>query len=358
MAALDELLQYLTEKRGSDLHVKAGSPPFVRVNGNLEATTFPALPPAEIEAIATTILPAAKAAEFAKRGEIDVAHSVAGLGRFRVNVYRQRGSVGLVFRRVAVGVPALTELGLPPAAEQLSAETSGLSVVAGPAGSGKTTTVAAMLDAINRSRAAHILTIEDPIEYLHADQQSIVSQREVGTDTRGVADATRRAARQDPDVIFVGELDDVATVAEVLAAATTGHLVITTMPTTTAAETVARRVDFFPPHQHRQARHSLGSALRGIVAQRLLERSDGGGRVPAVEMLISTGKVFDAIVEGDDEMLEQLLTEGQYHGMQTFDQSLFPLHRSHQISLRDALRAAARPEDLRIAFTQAGLQAV
>jgi twitching motility protein PilT len=356
VAELHELLQYLMEMRGSDLHVKVGSPPHIRVDGKLNAAPFDAMDPGQIEQMAAQVLPRIRADELTELGEVDFAHSVPGVGRFRVNVYRQRGSLGLVFRRVLPGVPAFEQLGLPPIVERLATETRGLIIIAGPSGSGKTTTITSLLDRINEARAAHIVTIEDPIEYLHTDKRSIVSQREVGTDTRDMANAMQRVLRQGPDVVFVGELRDVETVRAVLAAAETGHLVLTTMSTTTAAETISRLIDFFPPFQQKQARLSLAQALRAVVSQRLLERADGKGRTPAVEILINTSKVFDCIVEPERQpVLERIIAEGEYHGMQTFDQALFGLFKDGLVSLRDALAVASQPEDLRIALQQAGL---
>jgi twitching motility protein PilT len=228
--------------------------------------------------------------------------------------------------------------------------------VTGPTGSGKTTTIAAMIDSINDTQARHIVTIEDPIEVLHADKRSLVNQREIGTDTEDYAVALKRVLRQDPDVIFIGEMRDPETVGAALTAANTGHLVFSTLHTVNATETVNRIVDFFPPHQQGQARLSLAGSLRGIVSQRLLERVDGKGRIPAVEVLVATGRAFDKIVNPDEtHELEQIIAEGEYYGMQTFDQSLFSLYKNGLIGLRDALATASHPHDLRIALQQAGL---
>jgi twitching motility protein PilT len=355
---LHELLHYLMEMRGSDLHVKAGSPPYVRIDGHLRPAPFDAVEPEQSQQIALEIMPPRRAEEFASTGEADFAHSVPGLGRFRVNVYRQRGSVGLVFRRVMSGIPPWDQLGLPPVVERVSIEPRGLVVVTGPAGSGKTTTVNAILDRINETRPAHIVTVEDPIEYLHNDKQAIISQREVGTDTVSFAEATRRASRQGPDVIFVGEVRDAETLSSALAAAETGQLVLTTMSTPTAAETVAALVDFYPPYQQKQARHSLAQVLKMVVAQRLLERADGKGRTPAIEILINTSKVYDCIADAERQpALERIIAEGEYHGMQTFDQSLLHLYKDGLISFRDAISVASEPEDLRIALQSTGLPA-
>jgi twitching motility protein PilT len=257
---------------------------------------------------------------------------------------------------VLPGTPSFDALGLPPAVRRLTEEPRGLVLVTGPTGSGKTTTIAAMIDSINESQARHIVTIEDPIEVLHADKRSLVNQREIGTDTEDYATALRRVLRQDPDVIFIGEMRDPETVGAALTAANTGHLVFSTLHTVNATETVNRIVDFFPPHQQHQARLSLAGSLRGIVSQRLLERVDGKGRIPAVEVLVATGRAFDKIVSPDEtHELEQIIAEGEYYGMQTFDQSLFGLYKNGLIGLRDALATASHPHDLRIALQQAGL---
>jgi len=359
MVRLVDLLQHLMEERGSDLIVKVGSPPRLRRDGKLLRTDLPAMTPGEIEAVATELLAGTRAQDFAAAGEVDVAHSVAGLGRFRVNIYRQRGSVSLAIRRVVPGAPAIADLNVPSVVEQLADSADGLIVVAGPAASGKTTTVSAMVDRINATAARHIVTIENPIEVLHADKLLLVSQREVGTDTPEIGEAIRRAGRQDADVIFVSELPDARAIAEALAAATAGRLVLTTMTTVSAADTVQRIVDAFPPNQQSQARAQLAMALRGVVCQRLLERADRRGRVPAVEVLLGTQKVSDALAAGaDGHALEQLMSDGDYYGMQTFDQALFHLFREDQVALDEALSAAARPEDLRIAVQQAGLAAL
>ena len=357
MLDLNELLRHLMEQRGSDLHVKVGSVPYVRVDGRLVPTPFDKASPADTEAIAAEVMSPTRAEELAQRHETDFAHSISGLGRFRVNVFRQRGSVGVVFRRVLPGTPSFEDLGLPPSVSRLVDEKRGLVLITGPAGSGKTTTVAAMIDHINETRAAAIITIEDPIEVLHADKRSIVSQREIGTDTPGFAEAMARVLRQDPDVIFIGELRDPETVWAALSAAETGHLVVSTMHTTSATETIARVVDFFPPFQQKQARLTLASALAGVVSQRLLDRADGRGRVPAVEVLVSTSRIFDRIVNPDaGESLDAIIAEGEYYGMQTFDQSLFSLVKNGLISVRDATSVASDPTEFGIAIRQAGLE--
>jgi twitching motility protein PilT len=354
---LEDLLRFLVERRGSDLHLKVGTPPRVRVDGDLQPAPFDAPTAAELERLVFALLPAARADEFEATSEADFALDRPGLGRFRVNAYRQRGTVAIVLRAVAPGIPSFDSLGLPAAVRALAEERRGLVLVTGPTGSGKTTTIASMLDHVNATRSVNIVTIEDPIEVLHADKQAIVSQREIGSDTEGFAQAMRRVLRQDPDVIFVGEVRDPETVWAALAAAETGHLVLSTLHTADTAETVNRIVDFFPSHQHKQVRLTLATSLRGIVSQRLVPKADGTGRVPAVEVLVNTGRIFDRIVDPDvpGESLRELVAAGDYYGMQTFDQALLKLYADGRVTLRDALATATNPSDLRVALQQAGL---
>jgi twitching motility protein PilT len=353
---LAQLLGHLVDAHGSDLFVKAGSSPRMRVNGKLVATPFAPPEPAHIDRLVQSLLPVGKADELAAHGEVDFAIGVSGLGRFRVHAYRQRGSLAVVFRSVLPGIPTWEQLGLPPIVEKLVGEGSGLVLVTGPAASGKTTTLNALVDHVNASRAAHIVTIEDPIEFLHADKQSLVSQREVGADTNEMADGLRRATRQGPDVLVASQIADLPALEAVLDAAATGVLVLGAMSTTSAADTVARIVEQFPVNQQQQARHQLATVLRAIVSQRLLERADGKGRTAALEVLISTPKVAECIDRPDNNGdLAKLLVDGRYHGMQTFDQSLFALAKDGLVSVRDALATADEPEDLRIELQQAGL---
>jgi twitching motility protein PilT len=350
---LDHLLRQAVESGASDIHVKVGSPPYVRIDGRLTKTGFDAVSPAETERVAFAIMPKQRAEEFIAIGEADFAYSVAGLGRFRVNVMRQRGSVGLVLRRVQQTIPSFEQLGLPPAVRRLAENPRGLVLVTGPTGSGKTTTLACMIDHINMTMARHIVTVEDPIEVLHADKESIVNQREIGTDTTDFASALKRVLRQDPDVILVGEMRDTETVKTALSAAETGHLVFSTLHTISATETINRVIDFFPPHEQKQVRISLAGSLRGIVSQRLVERRDERGRIPAVEVLVATGRVFDKVVNAEEtHEIEQIIADGEYYGMQTFDQSLLSLYKLGAIDLREALSASSRPHDLRLMIEQ------
>jgi twitching motility protein PilT len=273
-----------------------------------------------------------------------------------VNVFRQRGSIGLVLRRVLPGTPSFESLGLPPVVRRLAEEPRGMVLVTGPTGSGKTTTIASMIDHINETKAVNIVTVEDPIEVLHTDKRAIVNQREIGTDTVDYSAAMKRVLRQDPDVIFIGEMRDPETVWAALSAAETGHMVLSTLHTTNATETVNRIVDFFPPFQQKQVRLTLASSLRGVVSQRLLERSDGRGRVPSVEVMVMTGRVFDRIVDPDsNESIEDVIADGEYYGMQTFDQSLFNLFKNGMVTLREAIASASHPHDFRVALQQEGL---
>jgi twitching motility protein PilT len=354
---LTQLLHHLLERRGSDLHLKVGSPPYVRVDGHLEAVPAESCSAGELERIAAELVPSDRSDELADRGQLDFAHSVPGLGRFRVNLHRQRGSYGIVVRRVQPGMPSLDQLNLPVALRRLSEEHDGLIIVSGSPGSGRSTTVAMLVDRINENRAANIVTIEDPIEFLHIDKRSIVTQREVGSDTPSFAEGASRVLRQDPDVVFLGEIPDPETAAAALLAASNGRLVLAAMATTPAPEVIERLVDFFPPHQQRQTRQTIASCLRGIVCQRLVERADGRGRVPAVEVLMSTPRVVELIADPGraEGSLEQAIAEGEYYGMQTIDQSLFQLFREGLVGLRDALAAATRPEDLRIAIQTSGM---
>jgi twitching motility protein PilT len=350
---LDEILRYAVTREASDVHIKVGSAPVVRIDGHLERSDFEQATPAETERVAFAIMPKNRAEEFLESGEADFAHSVAGLGRFRVNVHRQRGCVGLVLRRVQSSIPSFDSLGLPASVRRLAENPRGLVLVTGPTGSGKTTTLAAMVDHINSTMSRHIVTVEDPIEVLHADKQSIVNQREVGTDTADFAAALRRVLRQDPDVILIGEMRDPETVATALSAAETGHLVFSTLHTINATETINRIIDFFPPHQQRQIRMAVAGSLRGIVSQRLVEMRNGAGRVPAIEVLVATGRVFDKIVNAEEtHEIEEIIADGEYYGMQTFDQSLLSLYQRGAIDLREALAASSRPHDLRLLIEQ------
>jgi twitching motility protein PilT len=354
------VLRFVAEAKASDLHLKVGIPPRIRVDGQLTDTPFARFTPEVLESLSQVLLPADRVAEFAETNEADFALSVKGIGRFRCNMFRQRGSVGIVLRRVATTMPSIHDLGLPPVVARLAGERRGLVLVTGPTGSGKTSTLASMIDHINATQAVNIVTIEDPIEVIHRDKLAMVNQREIGSDTLDYAQAMRRVLRQDPDVILIGEMRDEATVAAALSSAETGHLVFSTLHTSNAPETVNRIVDFFPPFQHHQIRLSLAASLKGVISQRLLERADGTGRVPAVEVMVTTSRIADRIVDpsgGQGETIEELIAAGEWYGMQTFDQSLFGLFKNGLVTLPAAMQAASNPHDFQLSLKQAGLVA-
>jgi twitching motility protein PilT len=294
-------------------------------------------------------------AEFARDGEIDFSYTVRGLARFRVNAFRQRGSISIACRVVPFEIRAAEELGLPEVVGKLAGEPRGIIIVTGTTGSGKSTTLAAMVDHINRNYAKNIVTIEDPIEYLHRDQRSVVHQREIGFDTNSFSQALRRVLRQDPDVILIGEMRDEETVGTALSAAETGHLVLSTLHTIDAVETVNRIIDFFPPHHHQQVRAMLAGALRGVISQRLVPTIDGEGRAPACEVLTMTGRVRDLISNpAETGKLGEVIAEGSYYGMQTFDQALLKHYQDGVISMEEALKAATHPHDFKLLVAAEG----
>ncbi|MBX6763145.1 MAG: type IV pilus twitching motility protein PilT [Rubrobacteraceae bacterium] len=349
MIGLEELVDGVVERGASDLHLKVGSPPVRRVDGRLERVGETKLAPSDTERILEEILPEKLRPEFEEEGEVDFSLAIAGKGRFRVNAFRQRGSVSMVMRFVPFGVPKLEELGLPEAVSRLALEERGIILVTGTTGSGKSTTLAAMIDLVNRTTARHIVTIEDPIEYLHRDHKSIVNQREVGSDTASFARALRRVLRQDPDIILIGEIRDTETAQIALSAAETGHLVLSTLHTVDAAETVNRLIDLFPPYERGQVRAMLAGTLRGIIGQRLIRKADGSGRVAACEILVSTGRIRDFILdESKTGQITQAIAEGEYYGMQTFDQALLKLLQNGVVDYADALKASSRPQDFQL----------
>lgn len=357
---MSDILDYLTvlvDSGGSDLHLKAGGPAYVRVDGDLTPITkLEPLSPKDTESFAMEMMDERSQTSFADNNEADFAYSVAGLGRFRTNVFRQRGSVGLVLRRVTHGGAKFDELGMPPAVRKLAEEHRGLVLVTGPTGSGKTTTTAAMLGHINRTRRCHIVTIEDPIEVTHRDDLAIIDQREVGVDTESFSTALRAVARQDPDVIFIGEMRDVETVMAALQAAETGHFVMSTLHTTDAKETVNRIIDMFPKEQQRQARLSLANSVKGIICQRLVPRATGEGRIAVVEVMVATTRIYEFLVdEYQTDLIPDAIAEGAYYGMQTFDQHLLELYRTKQVTLGDAMDASTNPHDFKVSLRAAGL---
>jgi twitching motility protein PilT len=357
MRDIDRMLRIVVDEAGSDLHLKAGSVPLLRVDGLLRR--IPGEPPlsaAETEEVARKLMPTNRWELFQKRNEGDFAYGLDDATRFRVNCFRQRGSVALILRLVRIGSPSFEELGIPQVVRALAEEPRGLILVTGPTGSGKTTTLAAMIDHINSIRPVHILTIEDPIEVIHPDRMASVSQREVGVDTETFVMAMRAAMREDPDVILIGEMRDVETVQAALAAAETGHLVLSTLHTIDATETVNRIVDFFPPFQQQQIRVALAGALRGILCQRLLPRSTGG-RIPAFEVMVNTGRTADCIVDPlRTAQIQDIVREGEFYGMQTFDQALLELVKRSEVDLTDALDTASNRHDFELALAQAGIK--
>jgi twitching motility protein PilT len=354
---LDRILVLLAELDGSDLHIKAGAPPRLRVAGSLRTLDDePSFTDRETRELAESIMEPRILEVFNDRHEVDFAYSLPGTGRFRVNAYYQRSSVALAMRRVRSGATTVNELGLPDVVNRMAEEMRGLVLVTGPTGSGKTTTLAAMVDHINRLRSCHIVTIEDPVEYLHTDDLAAIDQREVGFDTDSFASAMRVVLRQDPDVILVGEMRDMETVSAALTAAETGHLVFSTLHTINATETINRIVDFFPTHQQTQVRVSLAGSLKGIICQRLIPTADGKSRVPVLELLVVNGRIQQAIIDplitGD---IEGIVADGEYYGMTTFDQSLVTLVANGTIDLAEAMTTATNAHDLKVMLERQGI---
>jgi twitching motility protein PilT len=342
-----QMMQEMLNRRASDMHLRVGLRPTVRVDGRLVYIDDQILMPDDIEKILGQILSPEQQERFQQKREMDLALSVSKMGRFRINLYKQRGTIGVAIRQVNTKVPSFQELNLPEAVKDASGNRRGLVIVTGTTGSGKSTTLASMVEHINANRAENILTIEDPIEYIYRDKKSIISQREVGGDTESFAAALRHAFRQDPDIILIGEIRDSDTMGIALTAADTGHLVLTTLHTLNAVETISRIISFFPPHQHQQIRLLLAGTLKSIICQRLLPRCDGKGRIPAVEILISTGSIREAIVDpAKTTTIIDLIEQGSIqYGMQSFDQSIMRLYKSSYISYEEALGQCSNPDD-------------
>lgn len=348
---IDDLLHTTVNFGASDLHVKAGSYPSMRINGELRPIIDGVqLSDEDTLDMAFSMMTNRQKQLFKEVCEVDVGYSVSGLGRFRVNIHQQRGSVGLVARAIPDRMCNIKELMLPPVIEQIANEQRGLILVTGTTGSGKSTTLASMIDHINSTRSGHIVTIEDPIEFLHRDKKSFISQREVEVDTRSFADALRGALRQDPDVILVGEMRDLETIETALMAAETGHLVLSTLHTLDAAETITRIVSAFPPHHQKSIRIQLAGILKAVVSMRLLKNAKSRGRVPAVEVMVSTPLIRDCIMNEDKtvQVRDAIAAGTSQYGMQTFDQSLFYLYKNHYITLEEALRGASNPDEFRL----------
>ena len=333
---LDELLVETMNRKASDLHITVGVPPITRVNGKLTAIGNDRLTAKDTEELVKTLLNEEQLQKYKSLGEIDLSYSVSGIGRFRVNVYRQRGSDAIAIRAVGLKIPTLEELDYPPILSELSRKNRGLILVTGPTGSGKSTTLAAMINQINSERNAHILTLEDPIEFLHRHGKSIVNQREIEHDSKTYSSALRAALREDPDVILVGEMRDLETISIAVTAAETGHLVLSTLHTIGASKTIDRVVDVFPPHQQQQIKVQLAAVLEGIISQQLIERTDGNGRVAALEILVATPAIRNLIREGKTHQIDSSVQTGSKFGMKSMDMSLIELYRKGLIS-RDSL---------------------
>jgi twitching motility protein PilT len=353
-----EALRYVVRNEGSDLHLKASSRPIARIHGQLRPVEgYEQLQPEDTEHTLQEMLTdhAEKLAEFDREQEVDFAYAVEGLARFRVNAFRQRGAISIAARVIPYAVRTVDELGLPAVISTLADEERGLILLTGTTGSGKSTTLAAMIDQINETKARHIVTIEDPIEYLQTDRNSIINQREVGMDTASFKRAMRRVLRQDPDVILIGEMRDEETVRAALSAAETGHLVLSTVHTLDAPESINRIIDFFPPHEQNQARAMLAGTVKGIVSQRLVRTVDGEGRVAVCEILRITGRARDMITDPEQTgRLREVIAEGEYYGMQTFDQALLHHYQAGRVSMEDALRVATSPHDFKLLVAAEG----
>ncbi|MEA3363178.1 MAG: type IV pilus twitching motility protein PilT [Thermodesulfobacteriota bacterium] len=351
---LNDILGMALKSNTSDIHLKAGLPPVFRIDGNLRPLPkAPRLTAESVRSMCEAIMSDRQQETFEKSNELDLAYSVPGLGRFRANVFMQRNSVSAVFRAIPFKISTLDDLLMPQVLKKIAEEPRGLVLVTGATGSGKSTTLAAMIDYINSNRTAHVVTIEDPIEYLHRDRKCIINQREVGFDTTGFAPALKSSLRQDPDVILVGEMRDQETTETALAAAETGHLVLSTLHTIDAPETISRIISMFPPHQQRHIRLQLSNVLKGVISQRLIPRIEGTGRVAAVEVMISTGRVRELVDDQEKTLLlRDTIAKGYTtYGMQTFDQALMDLVKKKVISYEEALRQSSNPDDFKLKFS-------
>jgi twitching motility protein PilT len=348
---IDELLRFATSHGASDLHLKAGAFPYMRVGGELRPVVdSQPLTQEDTLDMAFSMMSNRQKQRFKEVSEVDIGYGVSGVGRFRANIFQQRGTVGIVLRVIPDSTRSTAGLGLPPVVDKISDEQRGLILVTGATGSGKSTTLAAMIDRINATRSGHIVTIEDPIEFLHRDKRSFVTQREVDVDTRSFAEALRGALRQDPDVILVGEMRDLETIETALTAAETGHLVLSTLHTLDATETITRVVSSFPAHQQKSVRLQLAGILKAVISMRLVRAAKGRGRVPAVEIMVSTGLIRDYIINEEKTYLirEAIAAGTSQYGMQTFDQSLFHLYQSGLINIEEALRNASNADEFRM----------
>ncbi|MBI5406763.1 MAG: type IV pilus twitching motility protein PilT [Nitrospirae bacterium] len=345
---INELLTTAVTKGASDLHIKVGTYPIIRVNGELVPLDQQSkISQEDAVAILSAIMNDAHKKRYIEKKEVDLSYGITGLGRFRANIFQQRGTVGMVFRVIPMKILSIEELGLPKILEKLAIEPRGLILVTGTTGSGKSTTLAAMIEHMNTYKTMHIMTIEDPMEFLYRDKKSLINQREIGNDADSFANALRSALRQDPDVILVGEMRDFETIQTALTAAETGHLVLSTLHTIDASETINRIITIFPPYQQKQIRLQLASVVRGIVSQRLVPRADGSGRVAAVEVMVSTATIRECIVDPDKtRKIHDVIAAGaSQYGMQTFDQSLYKLYTQNLVTYEEALRRCNNPDD-------------
>jgi len=343
---MHELLRLVVERRASDLHIKAGNRPMLRVDGTLAPASDEPLSDDQVRGLIAEILTPEQLEVFHRKLELDLAYSIPGVSRYRVNIYQQRGGMGAAIRTIPASVPTLETLNLPKVVRRLASLPRGLVLVTGPTGSGKSTTLAAIVDAINHTRSCHIVTIEDPIEYLHHDDVSIITQREVGADTHSFTNALRHVLRQDPDVILIGEMRDLETIATAITAAETGHLVLATLHTVNAAQTVDRIIDVFPPHQQSQVRMQLSVALEGVLSQTLLPVKSGRGRVAGVEVMVGTAAIRNLIREGKTHLLLTTIQSGSREGMQTLNQGLRELVKNQMVSFETALAHSSNPQEL------------
>lgn len=336
MSILNELLERTVKEGASDLHLTVGIPPTIRVNGELVHLDYSKITPIATEEFSREILKE-DYEEYLKRGEIDTSYSIAGLGRFRVNIFKQRGSDAISIRVVALKIQNLDELGFPPVLKELTEKQRGLVLVTGPTGSGKSTTLAAMINEINANRAAHIITLEDPVEYLHKHNKSIINQREIGKDSKSYQNALKAVLREDPDVILVGEMRDIETISIAITAAETGHLVFSTLHTIGASKTIDRIIDVFPPHQQQQIKIQLAAVLQGIVSQQLVPKINDNGRIAALEIMIATPAIQNLVREGKTHQIESAVQTGGKYGMKTMDMALAELYKKNIISYDNAM---------------------
>jgi twitching motility protein PilT len=344
---LGDLLELAAHQRASDIFLKEGTPPALRLHGRIAPTELPPLSGEDVRQLAYSIMTPQQIARFEQRHEADLAFTRAGIARFRANVYQQKGNVGMVLRLIPLDLPHLDDLGMPPVLKELPKQRQGLILVTGPTGSGKSTTLAAMINQINETRKANVITVEDPIEFVHPDKQGIVSQREVGIDTESFTTALKYVVRQSPDVILIGEMRDVETMNVALQASETGHLVFSTVHTPSASETLDRIVNMFPPHDKPQISMRLATSLRGVVSQKLVPRADGTGRLAAVEVMIATPTISKLIEEARFSQLYSAINEGGYWGMQTMNQCLLRYYKAGLIGEEEALGYAGNLTELR-----------